>query len=141
MPQNEILFNELHNNYVLFRRTLIKELRTRLGDKFSSPNFIEILSIIDRGIVYSRDIAKVMGMSPSAVAQQINQLEADKLVVRKRTLHDKRVIRLVLTPTGKELLADGRKELVRSLDKMTAVLDDKELAEFCALFAKISKEQ
>lgn len=141
MPQNEILFNELHSNYVQFRRTLIKELRTRLGDKFSSPNLIEILSIIDRGIVYSRDIAKVMGMSPSAVAQQINQLEADKLVVRKRTLHDKRVIRLVLTPTGQELLADGRKELARSLDKMTAVLDDKELAEFCALFAKISKDQ
>lgn len=137
MNSNEQMNKRLYDSYLQFHREVSKELHERLGDKLTAPVQIELLSRIDAGVVYSKDLALAMGYTPSAVAQQISILEKEGSIIRKRSLHDKRVLRLHLTPAGEALLLECRKQLSRSLDKVTNALDDKELQEFCALFEKM----
>ena len=140
MTENEQLCERLYKGYLAYHREISKELHERLGEKAADTVKIEILSRIDDGCsVYSKDLALAMGYTPSAIAQQISNLEKEGLLTRKRSLHDKRVLRLQLTEPGKELLLESRKQLARSINKVTSRLDEKDLKVFCELFEKMAQ--
>lgn len=138
MNSEEQRYKRLYDSYLQFHREVSKELHERLGERLTAQVQIEILSRIDAGLVYSKDLAIAMGYTPSAIAQQINVLEKEGLIMRKRSLHDKRIIRLQLTESGQALLLECRKQLSRSLTKVTSALSEKEILEFCALFEKMT---
>jgi MarR family transcriptional regulator, organic hydroperoxide resistance regulator len=59
---------------------------------------------------YASDIAPMLGMESTSLSRIIKTLESEKLIVRKNDKNDKRKVKIILTPKGKE-----NKELAKNI--------------------------
>jgi len=66
-----------------------------------------ILKLIDRGDIHPGALAETMRLPKSLISRHIDQLAKKGLIVRKLEAGDSRRIRLVLTKTGKRVLAEA----------------------------------
>ena len=64
------------------------------------------------------EISRRTQMSMPAVSQMLNSLEGKGLVLRSMTKNDRRAVFVCLTPKGKELLEQARRELFSTMDEV-----------------------
>ncbi|WP_188882695.1 MarR family winged helix-turn-helix transcriptional regulator [Alicyclobacillus cellulosilyticus] len=75
-----------------------------------------ILRFLDKvGCAKASDIARVAGLSPGAVTQVCDELVRLRLVQRKRSADDRRVVNVSLTEEGRQRLEHIRSVQVRRL--------------------------
>src|SRR5262245_56194229 len=60
-------------------------------------------------------LASIEQVSPPAITKMVNALEADGLVARARSTHDRRVVEVLATDKGRSLLEHGRTDRVRAV--------------------------
>jgi DNA-binding MarR family transcriptional regulator len=75
------------------------------------------------------ELAAAAGVSAASVTQMLDQLEAQGVVARERSLVDRRVVVARLTPSGRERLAAKRGELDAAWRAAFGELSDEELAQ------------
>nr|WP_274609760.1 MarR family transcriptional regulator [Rhodobaculum claviforme] len=63
-------------------------------------------ALADRGQELPSDIARRLGVAQATVTTQIDRLEARGLVRRERRQTDRRTVWVILTDSGRQLLAD-----------------------------------
>lgn len=69
---------------------------------FTSSQCYILLEIYKHDVLSINEISEKMRLEISTITRIMNNLVRDQLVVRKRALHDKRVVEAVLTEKGRE---------------------------------------
>jgi len=92
-----------------------------------------------------KDIADYMGISKSAVSQLVEPLTDKDLLQRRNDQHDRRVVKLSLSPKGKKILHQINKYKYAGIRSALDSLNTQELQEFNRLaqkmFSSISKQK
>jgi DNA-binding MarR family transcriptional regulator len=90
------------------------ERRLRARDQRCGPGQlthaqIRALFTLDvKGEATAGELAKAAELSPASVSTMLDALERDAIVERRRSDHDRRVVVVTLTETGRGLVADKR---------------------------------
>ena len=90
---------------------LNRVLRRRLGDalaafKLSVPQYTTLSVLHARGNLSNAELAKRAFISPQAMNEVIQGLEARKLVTRQASASHGRIVQLLLTPRGLKVMHD-----------------------------------
>ena len=96
-------------------------------------------ALAENGQEMPRDIARRLGVSQATVTTQIDRLEARGLVRRERRLADRRMVWVILTAAGRQLLADTPDPLYGRFAARFAALDDWEQALLMASAERLAK--
>ena len=85
-----------------------------------------------------RDIARLAGLSRAAISSTLNTLERDKLVSRRRTSADRRLVTVSLTPDGAARLTRAYIAQNERESELFADLSSDELATLTKLMHRLS---
>jgi len=83
--------------------TVEEHLKVDVGVTF---NEAAILCAIDSGFTEPAAIAKQMNLSPSRTSRLLTSVEAKKLINRRNSKSDKRVVHISLSQRGQKVLAE-----------------------------------
>ena len=110
-----------------------RQLQDLIADDRADPLFsshltlsqLKILMLISRhGSVSGIELAGLLGVGPAALSGMIDRLVVQDLVARTEDLHDRRVRRIGLTRTGKDLIASifnaGEEKMRTLLSRLSA---------------------
>lgn len=97
-----------------------------------------ILLLGREGASSMSEIAQKIRLTVSSATLIIDRLVDRGLVSRHRSLDDRRVVRVALTPEGAELHRIMFESLVRFGQAMLSALDDREQEELLALYRKVT---
>ncbi len=105
----------------------------------TSAQMLVLHALADNGQEMPRDIARRLGVSQATVTTQIDRLEAHGLVRRERRQADRRMVWVILTAAGRQLLADTPDPLYARFAGRFAALDDWEQAMLLAGAERLAK--
>ena len=106
------LADRLHSAAIhLLRRLRVEDERSGL----SSPQLSALSVIVFAGPITMGDLAAAEQVRPPTISRLVKDLEAARLVKRKRDAEDARVQRVIATAKGKRLLQQGRERRVARL--------------------------
>ena len=113
-------------------RLAVTRLARRLRQQSSvdsSPTQLSALSTIERlGPITLGDLAVAESVQPPTVTAAIGRLEGQGLVRRETDAEDRRVVRVVVTPAGRKLLARTRSRKTAYLARRLQALTPEERA-------------
>ena len=95
-------------------------------------------TIIQNPGISTRELAMELDVRPSSLNEILGRLAEEGIVERKRNSEDLRVYEVYLTENGKQRM---REEQIRSdamMEKINAILNDEERAQFIALSEKLA---
>jgi DNA-binding MarR family transcriptional regulator len=94
------------------------------GSEVTLPQYRVLVLIAARGPQRPADLAVALNVNPSTASRMCDRLVDRRLVRRSRLSSDRRVVRVTLTPEGRELVDAAtrlrRRDLARILGRMTA---------------------
>ena len=94
-----------------------------------SPSDLRCLSILDAmGPMSAGELAQASGLSPAAITNLLDRLEAAELVVRDRDPQDRRRLVVSASPQARERIAPFYASMARSWQQVLAGFDEDELA-------------
>lgn len=102
----------------LYSRGLVK------STGLTTPQLLLLLSIKNKGEVSIRELALEISLSQATVTSILDRLESKKLVIRKRSTKDKRIVHAYLTASGKKIIAKAPPPLQDSFIKAFEHLED-----------------
>jgi DNA-binding MarR family transcriptional regulator len=88
-----------------------------------------------------KDVADMLRIQGSSATVMIDRLVLNGELVRVEDKDDRRVVRIGITPAGKKILKSGMKDSIAGMDKLLAVLDERERAAFDKLITKIISQK
>ena len=98
--------------------------RGEAGEAGSRPlslsQFTVLQTVEDEGDATVTALAHAAGVAVPTVTRMLGGLERDGIVERHRVDHDRRIVRVRLTPAGRDLMAEKR---VWILERLRAVYD------------------
>ncbi|WP_223066063.1 MarR family winged helix-turn-helix transcriptional regulator [Paenibacillus caui] len=110
-----------------------------------NPSMIRVLFIIRRGGAEQgegltiSEISNLMEVTPPTVTQLIKNLEAEGLVERINDRKDRRVVRVLLTEQGKNLVQRAQANFVQRLKGLTNYLGEEQTEQLTTLLEKALK--
>ena len=94
-----------------------------------SPSDLRCLSLLDAtGPMSAGELAQASGLSPAAITNLLDRLEAAELVVRDRDPRDRRRLVVSASPQARERIAPFSASMARSWERVLAGFDETELA-------------
>ncbi|WP_324669998.1 MarR family winged helix-turn-helix transcriptional regulator [Geochorda subterranea] len=87
------------------------------------------------------DLAERLGIGASAVTLLLNRLEGMGLVARQRDTGDRRVVRVGLTPAGRDVLAQVEAERTRLVERHLARLSDAQAVAVVEALERLAQEE
>ena len=90
----------------------------------TTPQLLLLQSIKQNGEVSIRELALEISLSQATVTSILDRLEIKKLVVRKRSTKDKRIVHAQLTEAGRKIIAKSPPPLQDNFIKQFKNLDD-----------------
>lgn len=122
-----------------FEGALPAELRQRLGGV--TLHQIEAIRVIaTRGSVTVGELAEAMdAASMSTATQMADRLEKLELLQRAHDTEDRRIVRLILTPSATRLVAEFKTVHRNTLRMLLSELSDSELETYAALMARVTQ--
>lgn len=88
-----------------------------------------------------KDVADMLRIQGSSATVIIDRLVLNGELVRMEDPGDRRVVRIGITEAGKKILKSGMKDSIAGMDKLLAVLDERERAAFDKLITKIISQK
>ncbi|KQL48690.1 MarR family transcriptional regulator [Brevibacillus choshinensis] len=117
-----------------------------LGPQLSEPVFgltgpqFYILHQLDlKGKCTVGELADSMAVKPSAITAMIDRLDKHEFVVRDRDDHDRRVVHISLTASGRDTLSQVKKHRQGILKHYLSHLTQEELSSMIHVFEKLSR--
>jgi DNA-binding MarR family transcriptional regulator len=125
MPENiaseaEITADQLHSLAIHLLRKLRREDES---SGLNAPRLSALSVIVFGGPVTLGDLAAAEQVRPPTMTRIVNALEELGLVTKTKSSSDARSTHLSATPSGKQLLMEGRERRVRALARQIAELD------------------
>jgi DNA-binding MarR family transcriptional regulator len=100
----------------------------------------EALRYIDeQGRPLMSDVAAHFSITRPAATLLVDGLVKNKMLRRIVDPHDRRAVRVALTPKGKQVLTQGIKQRMKKIQEVFSVLDAKEHTELVRILTKIAK--
>jgi DNA-binding MarR family transcriptional regulator len=96
--------------------------------------------IEERGSPTMRDIAAYLRISAPSATGIVEELAAERYIVRKPDAKDRRIVRLALSGKGRALLARTTRIRTKALKGLTKPLSARDRKEFIRLLSKIVSE-
>jgi DNA-binding MarR family transcriptional regulator len=84
-----------------------------------------------------KDVADMLRIASPSATVIIDRLVENGELVRIEDKEDRRVVRIGITEAGKKILKTGMKDSITGMDKLLAVLDEKECSVLDKLITKI----
>jgi DNA-binding MarR family transcriptional regulator len=84
-----------------------------------------------------KDVADMLRIASPSATVIIDRLVLNGELVRMEDPDDRRIVRIGITPAGKKILKTGMKDSIAGMDKLLAVLDEKERSALDKLITKI----
>ena len=103
----------------------------------SLPVWLVLLSLKTRRLGTQRELAEAVGVQGATLTHQLNGMETDGLLTRRRDPANRRVHLVELTPAGEELFHRLRKAAVRHDERLRAGFGDDELQTLAALLDRL----
>jgi MarR family transcriptional regulator for hemolysin len=112
----------------LTHRAVHDELDRRLRDRGASLwNWVLLREASNSDGASQRELARLMGIEPPTLVRHLDKLAAEGLVERRPDPHDRRVLRVVVTKSGRARL-DELHEVVHEFDaEVRSLLTEREL--------------
>jgi len=117
-----------------------KVLITDLDKQGTTPEQIDVLAVVDAATKPPTpgQLSKYLFREQHSVSGQLSRMWRGGLVKKTRQKADQRVVKITVTPKGKELLAQTKKTgMGQARELVAAALSEKELAEFDKLLKKV----
>ena len=86
-----------------------------------------------------REVADFLHITPPSTTSLVNALVKDSLVKRIIDEHDRRTVKLHITPAGINLLKNRFKMMVAAVEKSVNSLSEREKKNFIVILNKIAK--
>ena len=125
-------------------KTLMGAVRRLRGRETHSPGELsnaqfQLLFGLREGKLLSGELACVAGLSPATTTQMLDGLEAAGLVVRERSLQDRRKVMISLTDRGHALVEERHARFAPMWRQALAGFSDAELATAGAVMDKLGE--
>lgn len=91
----------------------------------------------DMGTMRATDLARQTGLSASSITGQIDRLEAEGYVERRRSREDRREVEVSLTPVAVRLLHESHERMAAEIAELFSALTDEEIATVAAIIDKL----
>ncbi|MBN1188500.1 MAG: MarR family transcriptional regulator [Dehalococcoidales bacterium] len=128
----EQIMDDLFEILPVMHKKLVNVLNEGSQGEISHYHFI-ILNMIDRSDGMSvSSIGRRISLSRPQMTAMIDKLVSLGLVVRLPDSSDRRIIRVSITPAGRNLLSRARKRIKLRLKKKLVLLDEKDLEAFAS---------
>jgi DNA-binding MarR family transcriptional regulator len=101
------------------------------------PGFRVLFVLWLAGPAEAKRVAELSGMSRAAVSALVNTLERDGLVTRRQAEHDRRAVRISLTPAGHDAITSAFRAHNEREQAWAGVLAEPERATLVALLEKL----
>lgn len=109
-----------------------------IGDPTITPTqFSALAKLLDAGDLSQNHLGRLIAMDPATIQGVIRRLAARRLIAQKPDRSDKRRTRLTLTPTGRALIAELRKNGAAVSTRTLAPLGPAEQKALLALLARL----
>lgn len=106
--------------------------------QLSRPQFMILFFIAPKKAgAKVKDLAKFMGVTPSAVTQFINVLVEKRIVSREEDSRDRRIISIKLTSSAKKKFRRFKKEYFENIGDVFTSLSTAEISQFIRFIEKI----
>jgi len=109
-----------------------------------SSSFMDVAILhaaIEKDNPSMKDIADMLRISGPSATVIIDRLVEKGELVRTEDKDDRRVVRVGITEAGKKILKNGMRDSVSGMDKLLAVLNEKERHAFDRLITKIISQK
>ncbi len=135
--QDELLLKyskeiEIHDFKIQTQSTFFSKL------SYSTRKYLSIISFSEYNTISS--IAKMLGLTKSAVTLKMNELEKQGLVVREQCKKDKRVYYIRVSQGVKESWIESDKIFEKIIDKTKKKFSEKEIDAFFEVLKYFSKQ-
>lgn len=120
-----------------FIRLMHQELVGTLEEGITGQQFTVMKIIHDRNRVTVTELADTLYVSLSAVTALVDRLCRAKMVVRRRSQEDRRVVWLELTDKGQETVAICLEGRQRVLERYLGQLTEQEILQLISIYEKI----
>ena len=126
---------------------IIVDCQRRLAARLSSelakghitiPQYQALLILNRRGELSMSGMAGALCITTAAATSLVDNLTRQKLVSRRRSVKDRRVVRVSLTPRGGEVLDGVKDEMYRLILSVMEKLSPRERITWVELYEKIS---
>jgi DNA-binding MarR family transcriptional regulator len=122
--------------------TAVRRLRgreTHSRDGLSNAQFQLLFGLRERKLMSSGELACVAGLSAATTTQMLETLEAAGLVVRERSLEDRRKVMTSLTERGHALVEERHARFAPMWQDALSGFSDEELASAGAVMGKLTE--
>jgi DNA-binding MarR family transcriptional regulator len=104
------------------------------------PMHFGLLTMLaDEGPISQSALAERAGIDASTMVQRVTVLEDRGLVRRTRSARDRRLYEIALSPEGRKVLTQLRREASRSGERLFGVLSTREREQLHALLLKVAE--
>jgi len=135
--------NELMDIWALFSRVTknVKSIIKQETNNFPIKSFeIRILGMLkDMGNAPINVIADELDVTGPWITGVVTEMEKKGYVTKKRSINDKRIVMVSVTPKGKKIVEDGTKIFRNILKETLKVLSDEEISEMKVILEKIDR--
>lgn len=112
--------------------------RTKLGALQLSKAQLELLYALSfHEKISVKQAAQRLSVSLSAVSQLADPLLSEGYITRQNDLTDRRIVHLSLTPKGKRIIKDLKKNIASGLRRIMETLDQRDLDNLNKVFKKL----
>jgi len=104
-----------------------------------SPLKVQVLGFIKvRKNPLMKEVADFLSITPPSATSLVNSMAKENLLVRHFDSHDRRVVRLSITPKGGKFLNRGFKEMTVHMKEIFNCLTEKENKQLIEIYRKIN---
>ena len=128
-------------NYVsnIIKREIEKLESIEALERVSGTNSFILVYILEKGIVFQKDIEKEFGITRSTASKVISLMESKGLIIRKSVSNDLRLKQLVLTDEAKKIVLAVKEDLNKFEKRLTYGLTEEEKELLSSILGKIEK--
>lgn len=131
---------------LLFKTGQLIREHTKPSEKLSLASFaqLHIMQFVamadNKKPINMSAIANHLNITPPSATSLVNNLVKNKDLKRISDTKDRRIVRLELTRRGLKALARGRAQLIKRMEVVFSVLNQKEQNQMISILQKISKQ-
>jgi len=126
--KSDKLIDEMLENSIIYIKIFNRELVNLSERKFMKTFFwLTLIEQYDNRSMSA--LAKTLNISKTQITPKIDELVKDGLLMRVPDENDRRVLRIVLTVEGKDLIKKSNKTVKEGMNQLLSPLNPKELEE------------
>jgi|APAga8741244001_1050109.scaffolds.fasta_scaffold08949_3 MarR family transcriptional regulator, organic hydroperoxide resistance regulator len=131
-------YERLHLAFRTFGRKAAAELSTFTDGNVSGSQLFILDLLVDNGPLKISDLATHLKVTLSAITNLSDKLVKSKHIVRERCDDDRRVVRLVVTQKGKDLVEKLRETQNSRIKELHKGLTEEEIETLISIYNKLS---